>query len=48
MAAIHNRKLIAALLRELREKDEIIAKFEERIITIENRLNEMKRAPQKE
>ena len=43
MAAIHNRKLIAALVRELREKDELIEKFEERIIAIENRLNEMKR-----
>ena len=48
MAAIHNRKLIMALMLELREKDEIIEKFEERIIAIENRLNEMKRAPQTE
>jgi hypothetical protein len=48
MAAIHNRKLAAALVRELREKDEIIEKFEERIIAIENQLNEMKRAPQTE
>jgi hypothetical protein len=29
MAAIHNRKLVAALVRELREKDEIIEKFGE-------------------
>jgi hypothetical protein len=29
MPAIHNRKLVAALVRELREKDEIIEKFEE-------------------
>ena len=42
MAAIHNRKLIAALARELKELDSIIEKFEERIITIENRLNEIK------
>jgi hypothetical protein len=48
MAAIHNRKLIASLVRELREKDEIIEKFEERIIAIENRLEEAKRAHQKE
>jgi hypothetical protein len=48
MAAIHNRKLVAALMRELREKDEIIEKFEERIIAIENRLEEAKRAPQTE
>jgi hypothetical protein len=48
MASIHNRKLIASLVRELREKDEIIEKFEERIIAIENRLEEAKRATQKE
>jgi hypothetical protein len=48
MAVIHYRKLIAALARELRDKDELIEKLEERIITIENRLNEMKRAPQNE
>jgi hypothetical protein len=48
MAAIHNRKLIAALVRELRDKDEIIEKFEERIIAIENQLEEAKRARQKE
>ena len=47
MASIHNRKLVAALVRELREKDEIIEKFEERIIAIENQLEEAKRAPQK-
>jgi hypothetical protein len=29
MAAIHNRKLITALVRELREKGEIIEKFGE-------------------
>src|SRR5581483_9355635 len=40
MAAIHNRKLIAALVRELRERDEIIQKFEERIIAIETRLDD--------
>jgi hypothetical protein len=48
MAAIHNRKLIAALVRDLREKKEIIEKFEERIIAFENQLQEMKRAPQTE
>jgi hypothetical protein len=48
MAAIHNRKLIAALVRELREKDEIIEKLEERIIAIENQQQEIKRAPQTE
>jgi hypothetical protein len=48
MAAIHNRKLITILVRELREKDEIIEKFEERIIAIENQQQEIKRAPQTE
>jgi hypothetical protein len=48
MAAIHNRKLIAALVRELREKDEMLDKFEERIVAIENQLQEMKRARQTE
>lgn len=48
MATIHNRKLIAALVREVRDKDEIIEKFEERIVAIENQLQGMKRAPQKE
>jgi hypothetical protein len=42
MASIHNRKLIAALVRELKERDSIIEKLEERIIAIENRLNEIK------
>jgi hypothetical protein len=44
MAAIHNRKFIAALFRELREKEEIIEKFEERIIAIETRLDETKQS----
>src|ERR671936_399986 len=35
MAAIRNRKLIAALARELKERDSIIEKFEERIISFE-------------
>jgi len=43
LAVIHNRKLIAALARELRDKDEIIEKLEERIIAIENRLEETTR-----
>jgi hypothetical protein len=44
MAAIHNRKLIAALARELKERDSIIEKCEERIISIENQLEEIKKA----
>jgi hypothetical protein len=47
MASIHNRKLIAALVRELREKDETIQVFEERIITMENELREIKSLIQK-
>ena len=40
MAAIHNRKLITTLVRELKEKDSNIEKFEERILSIENELKE--------
>jgi hypothetical protein len=39
MASIHNRKLIAALARELNERDSILEKFEERIVSIEEQLN---------
>src|SRR5215831_19701020 len=41
MASIHNRKLIAALVRELREKYETIQVFEERMIVMENELREI-------
>ena len=47
MASIHNRKLIAALVRELREKDEIIQVFEEKMIVMENELREIKSLIQK-
>ena len=40
MASIHNRKLIAALARELNPKDLIINKLEERIESLEQRLRE--------
>ena len=40
MASIHNRKLIAALSRELNQKDFIINKLEERIESLEQRLRE--------
>jgi hypothetical protein len=40
MASIHNRKLIAALSRELKQKDLIITKLEERIDLLEQRLRE--------
>src|SRR5436305_4910927 len=48
MAAIHNRKLIAALVRELKEKDSLIEKIQERIVSIENQLEEIKKTRQAE
>jgi hypothetical protein len=36
MASIHNRKLLAALVRELSERDSMIEKFEERIVLLED------------
>src|SRR5437899_6037582 len=41
MASIHNRKLIAALVRQLNERDSIIEKFEERIVSLEDQLNHL-------
>ena len=41
MASIHNRKLIAGLIRELNEKDSIFDKFEERIASLEDQLNHL-------
>jgi hypothetical protein len=41
MASIHNRKLIAGLVRELNEGDSIIEKFEERIASLEDQLNHL-------
>jgi hypothetical protein len=41
MASIHNRKLIAALSRELKEKDAEIQELRQKIIGIENKLNEL-------
>ena len=38
MASIHNRKLIAALVRELNDMDE---KFEERVVSLEDQLNHL-------
>jgi hypothetical protein len=42
MASIHNRKLIAAHTRELKEKDSIINKLEERILSLEEQLKEIR------
>ena len=41
MAAVHNRKLIAALVREINQRDSMNDKFEERLLSIENRLNHL-------
>jgi hypothetical protein len=41
MASIHNRKLLAALVREMNERDSIIEKFEERIVSLEDQLNHL-------
>jgi hypothetical protein len=41
MASIHNRKLLAALVRELNERDSMIEKFEERIVSLEDQLNHL-------
>jgi hypothetical protein len=40
MAAIHNRKLIASLVRDRDEQDSIIEKLEERIVSLEDKLNQ--------
>jgi translation initiation factor 2B subunit (eIF-2B alpha/beta/delta family) len=36
MASIHNRKLTAAMTRELREKDEKIKQLSNRVVELEN------------
>jgi hypothetical protein len=41
MGSIHNRKILAALVRELNERDSIIDKFEERIALLEEQLNHL-------
>jgi hypothetical protein len=41
MASIHNRKLIAALSRELKEKDSQIQELRQTVTLLENRLNEL-------
>lgn len=45
MSAIHLRKLIATLVRENAQRDTIIDKLEDRIVSLEDRLNEMKPQP---
>jgi hypothetical protein len=41
MASIHNRKLISALSRELKEKDVEIKELRQAITSLENKLNEL-------
>src|SRR5919107_3212025 len=41
MASIHNRKLIAGLSRELKEKDLEIQELRQTIAILENKLNEL-------
>jgi chromosome segregation ATPase len=40
MASIHNRKLIAALSRELKEKDAEIQELRHALSSLDNKLNE--------
>jgi predicted transcriptional regulator len=41
MASIHNRKLIAALSREIKEKDSEIRELRQAITSLENKLNDL-------
>jgi polyhydroxyalkanoate synthesis regulator phasin len=41
MASIHNRKLISALSRELKEKDAEIQELRQAVTSLENKLNEL-------
>jgi hypothetical protein len=45
MSTIHLRKLIATLVRENGQRDAIIEKLENRIVSLEDRLNEIKNHP---
>jgi hypothetical protein len=41
MASIHNRKLIAVLSREIKEKDSEIQELKQTVCSLENKLNEL-------
>jgi predicted transcriptional regulator len=41
MASIHNRKLIAALSRELKEKDSEIQELKQNTTSLENKFNDL-------
>jgi hypothetical protein len=44
MAAVHVRKLIVAIARELKERYSMMERFEERVVSVENQLEEIKKA----
>jgi polyhydroxyalkanoate synthesis regulator phasin len=48
MASIHNGKLIAALSRELKEKDSEIQELRQNITSLENKLNDLTMKTKKE
>ena len=41
MASIHNRKLIAVLAKELKEKDHDIEELKQQVSSLENKLNDL-------
>jgi len=41
MASIHNRKMIAALIRELKEKDSIIEELRQKINSLETMIGDV-------
>ena len=41
MASIHNRKLIAVLAKELKEKDVEIEELKQQVSSLENKLNDL-------
>ena len=41
MASIHNRKLIAAISRELKEKDSAIQELKQNTTSLENKINDL-------
>jgi prefoldin subunit 5 len=41
MASIHNRKLIAALTKELKQKDSELQELKQNITSLENKLNDL-------
>ncbi len=45
VASVHNRKLIAALMNELKEKDSIIQDLENRLIAFEDIIKYQKKQP---